>query len=103
MTVGSRPTGETVLAVVAAIIGVTNILAGLDDMGIAGGVIGDTGFGQTLDGVMTGVGLVLVAVGVLGLATAVGLLRGHNWAWLIARLGRACASSPASSALDCRC
>ena len=35
---------------------------------------------------MTGVGLALVAVGVLGLATGIGLWRGHNWAWLVARL-----------------
>ena len=82
----TRPTGVIVLAVVAVIVGVTDILAGLGDIGIAGGFLSDHGFGDTLDAVMTVVGLVLVAVGVLGLATGYGLLRGHNWAWLITRL-----------------
>jgi len=86
MTEGSRPTGVTVLAVVAVVVGVTNILAGLGDVGIAGGNLGNRRFGETLDEAMTGVGLVLVAVGVLGVGTGYGLLRGHHWAWLIARL-----------------
>jgi hypothetical protein len=86
MTVASRPIGVTVLAMVAAITGVTNILAGLGDFGIAGGNLGNHRFGETLDQVMTVVGIVLVAVGVLGLATGYGLFRGDNWAWLIARL-----------------
>ena len=81
-----RPTGVTIMAAVAAIVGLTDILAGLGDIGIAGGFLSDHGFGDTLDGVMTIVGLVLVAVGILGLATAFGLLRERNWAWLIARL-----------------
>ena len=76
----------TVLAVVAGITGVVDILTGLGDIGIAGGFLSDHGFGDTLDGIMTVVGLVLVAVGVLGLATGFGLWRGRNWAWLITRL-----------------
>ena len=86
MTVASRPTGVIVLAVVAVIVGVTDILSGLGDIGIAGGFLIDHGFGATLDGVMNVVGVALAAVGVLGLATAYGLLRGKNWAWLITRL-----------------
>ena len=82
----TRPTGVIVLAMVAVIVGVTDILAGLGDIGIAGGFLSDHGFGDTLDAVMTVVGLVLVAVGVLGLATGIGLWRGHNWAWLVTRL-----------------
>ncbi len=81
-----RPTGVIFLAVVAAITGVADVLAGLGDIGIAGGFLSDHGFGDTLDGIMTVVGLALVAVGVLGLATAYGLWGGHNWAWLITRL-----------------
>ena len=76
----------TILAVVAGITGVVDILAGLGDIGIAGGFLSDHGFGDTLDGIMTVVGLALVAIGVLGLATGFGLWRGRNWAWLITRL-----------------
>ena len=68
-----RPTGITIMAAVAAIVGLTDIAAGLGDIGIAGGFLSDHGFGDTLDGFMNIVGLVLVAVGVLGLATAFGL------------------------------
>src|SRR6185295_18873388 len=81
-----RPTGVTILAVVAGITGVVDILAGLGDIGIAGGFLSDHGFGDKIDGVMTVVGLALVAIGVLGLATGFGLWRGRNWAWLITRL-----------------
>ena len=81
-----RPTGVTVMAVVAGITGVVDILTGLGDIGIAGGFLSDHGFGDTLDGIMTVVGLALVAIGVLGLATGFGLWRGRNWAWLITRL-----------------
>jgi len=76
----------TILAAVAAIVGITNILAGLGDVGIAGGFLSDHGFGDNIDSIMTVVGVVLVAVGVLGLATAFGLWSERNWAWLIARL-----------------
>ena len=86
MTVESRPTGVLVLAVVAVVVGVTDILTGLGDIGIAGGFLSDHGFGETLDGIMNVVGIALVAVGVLGLATGIGLWRGQNWAWVITRL-----------------
>ena len=76
----------TVLAVVAVIVGATDILAGLGDIGIAGGFLSDHGFGETLDGIMTVVGIALVAVGVLGLATGYGLLGRAQLAWLITRL-----------------
>ena len=81
-----RPAGVMIMAVVAAIVGVTDIFAGLGDLGIAGGFLGDHGFGKTIDTIMTVVGVVLVGVGVLGLATAFGLIRERNRAWLIAML-----------------
>ena len=81
-----RPTGVTAMAIVAVLVGVADILAGLGDIGVAGGFLSDHGFGDTIDGVMTIVGVFLVAVGVLGLATGFGLWRERNWAWLIARL-----------------
>ena len=48
----TRPTGITVMAVVAGITGVVDILSGLGDIGIAGGFLSDHGFGDTLDGIM---------------------------------------------------
>jgi hypothetical protein len=86
MTSGYRPTGVLILAAVAVIVGVADILTGLGDIGIAGGNLGDHRFGETIDGIMNVVGVALVAVGVLGLATGIGLWRGHNWAWLVTRL-----------------
>ncbi len=86
MTATKRPTGVLVLAVVAVIVGVTDVLAGLGDVGIAGGFLSDHGFGEKINGVMNVVGVALIAVGVLGLATGYGLFRGHNWAWLVTRL-----------------
>jgi hypothetical protein len=38
-----RPAGVTIMAVVAAIVGVTDIFASLGDIGIAGGFLGDHG------------------------------------------------------------
>jgi hypothetical protein len=56
-----RPTGVLLLATVAVIVGLTDIVAGLGDIGIAGGFLSDRGFGDTIDGIMTGVGVALVA------------------------------------------
>ena len=87
MTAGVvRPTGVTVMAVVAVIAGIMDILAGLGDIGIGGGFLTKIGFGTTLDGIMMIVGLFLVAVGVLGLVSGFGLWLERDWAWLIARL-----------------
>ncbi len=86
MTASYRPTGVLILAAVAVIVGLTDIVTGLGDVGIAGGFLSDHGFGTTVDGIMNVVGLALVAVGILGLATGIGLWRGHNWAWLVTRL-----------------
>jgi len=81
-----RPRGVAVLALGAAIVGVSEILVGLGDIGIAGGFLSDHGFGNGIDAIMTVAGIVLVGIGALGLATSFGLWRERNWAWLITRL-----------------
>ena len=81
-----RPTGVTAMAIVAAIAGLADILAGLGDIGIGGGFLTDHGFGTTIDGIMTIVGACLVGIGILGLGSGYGLWRGRSWAWQIARL-----------------
>ena len=86
MTATDRPSGVIAMAVVAVITGAVDVLTGLGDIGIAGGFLSDHGFGDTLDGIMNVIGLGLVAVGVLGLATGYGLWQGRGWAWLITRL-----------------
>ena len=86
MTAMSRPIGVAALAVVAAITGVVDVVTGLGDIGIAGGFLSDHGFGDKINTIMNLVGLALVAVGILGLATGFGLWRGRDWAWLITRL-----------------
>jgi hypothetical protein len=86
MSATNQPTGVTIMAAAAAIVGITDILTGLGDIGIAGGFLSDHGFGDKIDSAMTVVGVVLIGVGALGLATGYGLLRQRNWAWLITRL-----------------
>jgi hypothetical protein len=81
-----RPSGVTAMAAVAAIAGLLDLLAGLGDIGMGGGIIGDLGFGETLDGIMTAIGVGLVLVGLLGLVTGYGLWQGSSWAWQVARL-----------------
>ena len=73
------------MAVVAGIAGAIDVITGLGDIGIGGGLLSDLGFGATLDGIMTVIGVALVAIGIVGLVTAYGLLQGSDWAWLIAR------------------
>ena len=81
-----RPMGVTILAAIALVAGIADIAAGLGNVGIGGGFLTDHGFGETLDTVMTIVGLLLAAVGVLGVVTGVGLIQERNWAWLLTRL-----------------
>ena len=81
-----RSGGVMAMALVAAVAGAIDLVTGLGDIGMGGGLITDLGFGATLDGIMTAVGVVLVGIGVLGLSTGYGLWRGSGWAWLIARL-----------------
>ncbi len=84
-TATDRPTGVTVMALVAFVSGALDIVAGIEDIGFGGGFLSDR-FGGTLDGIMMAIGLVLVLIGVLGVATGIGLWTKRDWAWLIARL-----------------
>ena len=75
-----RPTGVTVLAILAAIGGVFGILGGLALVGFggvaaAGGVAGG--------GLATIVGLLLLAYGVLALVLAYGFWTLKPWAWTL--------------------
>ena len=81
-----RPTGVTILAAIALVAGVADIVAGLGNVGIGGGFLTDHGFGENLDRIMTIVGLAMAAVGVLGVVTGIGLVQERNWAWLLTRL-----------------
>lgn len=83
---GDRPVGVSVMAAVAVLAGILDVLAGLGDIGIGGGFLTKIGFGTALDGIMMIVGVGLVAVGVLGLVSGFGLWTEREWAWLIARL-----------------
>src|SRR3954453_12055633 len=82
----SRPAGVTILAAIAFIAGIVDIAAGLANVAIGGGIWTDLGFGKTLDGVMTIVGLALAAGGVLGVVTAIGLPQEGTGEGRIARL-----------------
>ena len=81
-----RPNGITAMAAVAAIAGAMDVIAGLGDIGVGGGLLTDLGFGATLDSVMTVIGVILVGVGALGLAAGYGLWQLRDWGWQIARI-----------------
>jgi hypothetical protein len=70
-----RPTGVTVLAVLAAIGGVASILGGLALLGI-GAVFAVVGGGFAFI-----IGLVVLALGVVDLALAYGFWTTQSWAW----------------------
>ena len=74
-----RPTGVTILAVLAAIGGVFGILAGLAAIGF-GGVAGAVAGAAVGGAVMIG-GLVLLVVSVVELALAYGFWTLKPWAW----------------------
>jgi hypothetical protein len=85
-TAVGRPTGVAVMAVIAVIAGIVDIATGVANIAFGGGFLSNVGFGATLDGIMMAVGVVLVLVGVLALATGFGLWSRRNWAWLVTRL-----------------
>ncbi len=80
MMTKQRPTGITILAILAAIGGVLYVLAGLAllGLGVAGGVLG-SGLGF-----LTGTfgGIVLLALGIVTLYVAWGAWNLQSWAWM---------------------
>lgn len=84
-----RPTGVTILAILAAIGGVLVICGSLALIGLGGlvgGVIGSrlgTNVGFLVGGLGTLVGVVTLIVGLLELAFAVGAWNLRPWAWII--------------------
>lgn len=78
---GARPTGVTVLAVLAAIGGVFALFAALG-MLAGGALIGATGEAG-IGGLAMLVGVFMLAYGVFGLVAAYGLWKGLRWAWYL--------------------
>jgi hypothetical protein len=79
----ARPTGVTILAVLAAIGGVLGILVGLAAIGIggfAGGLVGGTA-GAAIGAVALIGGLIVLVVSVVELAIAYGFWNLRPWAW----------------------
>ncbi|HWP63621.1 MAG TPA: hypothetical protein VNO86_09140 [Candidatus Binatia bacterium] len=79
----SRPTGVTILAILAAIGGVLGLLGGLAIIGvggIAGGVVGGAA-GAAIGGLAVIGGLIVLVLAVLELALAYGFWNLRPWAW----------------------
>lgn len=75
-----RPTGVTIIAILAAIGGVFGLLAGLALVGIGGAVAAG---GAAAGGLATIVGLLLLVYGVVGLILAYGFWTLKPWAWTL--------------------
>jgi hypothetical protein len=78
----ARPTGITILAVLAAIGGVLSILGGIALIGL-GGVAGATTGQAALFGMGAIFGLILLASGIASLAFAYGAWTLQPWAWTL--------------------
>jgi hypothetical protein len=79
-TTRARPTGVTILAVLAAIGGVLALLAGFLAMGIGGAAAAG---GSGLGGLLGVVGILAIAQGALALAFAYGAWTLKPWAWVL--------------------
>ena len=77
----ARPTGVTILAVLAAIGGFFGLLAGLTVLGVGGFLIGAGG--GIYGGLATIAGLVILTQAVLALAFAYGAWTLKPWAWVL--------------------
>jgi hypothetical protein len=81
MTVSSRPTGITILAALAAIGGVLDLLGGLLLFGLGGVVATAAGAGIGALAVVSGLALIVVGVLYLGLSYGFWMLK--PWAWIV--------------------
>ena len=81
MTTSTRPTGITILAALAAIGGVLDLLGGLLLFGL-GGVVA-VGASAGVGALVVVVGLALMVVGVLYLALSWGFWTLKPWAWIL--------------------
>lgn len=79
MTTTARPTGVTILAILAAIGGIVAVLGGITLLGV-GTVGGIAGYG-VLGALGTFGGLIVLALGVLWLYVAWGAWNLKPWAW----------------------
>jgi hypothetical protein len=80
MTMPTRPTGITILAVLSAIGGVLALLAGLFAT-VLGGAVGAATGSATVGGLVTVLGLIAIVYGALSLAFAYGAWTLKPWAW----------------------
>ncbi len=82
----ARPTGVTILAVVAAIFGALSLFLGLAAVGLGGVAAGATG-NAVLGGLVVLAGLIALATGAVYLAFAYGAWTLKPWAWLLGMIG----------------
>jgi hypothetical protein len=79
-----RPTGVTILAVLALLGGIFGLLGGVGAI-VAASIIGSSGGLGTLGGAVTGLavalGAFLLVVGLVDFAGACGFWTGKAWAW----------------------
>ncbi len=84
-----RPTGITILAILAAIIGVIALLAGLAAIGFGGvfaGAVGGT-VGAAGGGLLVIAGLIALVAAFINLAFAYGAWNLRPWAWVLGVIG----------------
>jgi hypothetical protein len=80
MTASARPTGITILAVLAGIGGVLGIFGGLG-VTLLGGVL--AAYTGVFGGLITLIGLAAIAIGVAELVSAYGFWMLKPWAWMV--------------------
>ncbi len=82
----SRPTGITIIAVLAILIGVLGLLAGVAIIGLSALISTSTFVGMD-PALLTGVGLVVGGIvlvfSLIWLAVGLGFLHGRSWAWTL--------------------